>query len=339
MSNPHFVERKSCPVCGSLDLSELFHGSYTEPPIRSWLEKRQTPRGMVEFDLLEGAEYVLLECAACALIFQRDIPDEYMSEIAYERWVDPDKAWDRRSKGIIRARGRYALEIMGVLDFMKREPESLRFLDYGMGWGFWVEMARAFAVDVYGLEPAASRNSRASEQGLQVIDVEQMKNLSFDFINTEQVFEHLPEPYETAVQLSQVLAPGGILKISVPNSMRVKRNLKRGNWLKKGNPLNDVFPLQHINAFTHRSIIRLGERVGLEHVPIPARLRYRYMPTWERPSRLLKRTVGAHYRTLRDQTTGIWFRRGGAPATAPTESGSVRRQQAEPAAKSSRRRG
>ena len=227
---------------------------------------------------------------------------------------------------------------MGVLDFMKRPPESLRFLDYGMGWGFWVEMARAFAVDVYGLEPASSRNTRAAEQGLQVINVEQMKNLTFDFINTEQVFEHLPEPYETAMELSQVLAPGGILKISVPNSMRVKRHLKRGDWLAKGNPLNDVFPLQHINAFTHDAIIKLGRRAGLEHVPIPARLRYRYMPTWERPSRLLKRTVGAHYRTLRDQTTVLWFRRGGAAAPATDESERVR-QLAEPAAKPSRRRG
>ena len=91
MSHPHFVERKNCPACSSVELRELFHGSYTEPPISSWLEKRLAPKGMVEFDLLEGAEYVLMECSSCALIFQRDIPDEFMAEIAYERWVIPTK--------------------------------------------------------------------------------------------------------------------------------------------------------------------------------------------------------------------------------------------------------
>ncbi|MGH2793669.1 MAG: class I SAM-dependent methyltransferase, partial [Actinomycetota bacterium] len=207
------------------------------------------------------------------------------------------------------------------------------------GWGFWVEMARAFAVDVYGLEPASSRSTRASEQGLQVIDVERMKDLRFDFINTEQVFEHLPEPYETAVELSQVLAPGGILKISVPNSMRVKRHLRRGDWLKAGNPLNDVFPLQHINAFTNRSIMKLAERTGLEPVPIPARLRYRYMPTWERPSRLLKRTVGAHYRTIRNQTTVVWLRRPGGASNGTATETSDRNERPQANAKPSRRRG
>ena len=56
--------------------------------------------------------------------------------------------------------------------------------------------------------------------------VEQAENLRFDFINTEQVFEHISEPLETLKELKTLLKPGGIIKISVPTADDINRRLK-----------------------------------------------------------------------------------------------------------------
>jgi SAM-dependent methyltransferase len=310
--NPRFAVRKACPVCAGTDLSELYRCAYTASPIRDFMETRYARIGTIDFGLLEEADYALKECGGCGLIFQEQVPDEGLSEIVYERWADPEKAYLHKEKRAVAGRGRNALEVMSILEFFGRKPEDLRLLDFGMGWGFWVRIARAFGCQAYGLEVSASRVEHAEEHGVETLNPDRLDAYEFDFINSEQVFEHLPRPFETAVELAGRLRDGGILKISVPNGMRVKGRLRNPDWLApygSSRSLNDVSPLQHLNCFTHRSLLRLGRRAGLRPVKVPARLRYRYMPTWERPSRLVKRTVGQHYRAVRRQSTNLWFRR------------------------------
>ena len=310
--NPHFVQRKACPVCASVELRQLFRCAYTRDPIRGFVERWFTYTGTVDFGLLEDAEYVLHECRSCGLVFQEQIPDEHLAETVYEQWSDPERAYHHKERAGLASRGRHALEVMSVVEFLGRDPKDLRFLDFGMGWGNWVRIAEAFGVECYGLEASPSRLAHARTLGLKVLGPDELGQHRFDFINTEQVFEHLPDPYGTAVELAGLLTDRGILKISVPNARRLKRNLAAGRWdAPKGSKegLFDVTPLQHINAFTHRPLVRLGERAGLRAVRIPPGLRYRYMPTWERPTRLAKRTMGQHYRALRHQETNVWFRR------------------------------
>jgi 2-polyprenyl-3-methyl-5-hydroxy-6-metoxy-1,4-benzoquinol methylase len=306
------VVREACPVCSGTELSELYRCPYTASPIRDFLDARYARIGTIDFGLLEGADYVLKECRGCGLIFQEQIPDEELSETVYERWADPEKAYLHKEKRALAGRVRNALEVMSIVDFFGRKPEDLRLLDFGMGWGFWVRIARAFGCQAFGLEVSASRVEHAREQGVETLSPERLDEYDFDFINTEQVFEHLPQPFETAVELAGRLRDGGVLKISVPNGMRVKQRLRNPDWTAaygSSRSLKDVSPLQHINCFTHRTLLRLGHRAGLRPVEIPARLRYRYIPTWERPTRMVKRTVGQHYRAIRRQNTNIWFRR------------------------------
>lgn len=299
----------------------MYRCPFTRSPIRDMIEGHYARTGEVDLSLLEGGEFILQECLSCRLIFQQQVPNDQLMEVVYERWIDPEKSLHRKESHLP-ARGRMALEIMSVVDYLGRPPETLKFLDFGMGWGLWVRMAEAFGVQAWGLERSESRMARAEQTGVKLVDPDRLGDYSFDFINTEQVFEHLAEPLPVARLLSSLLAKDGILKISVPNGIRVRRNLAIGAWTApKGSPHNlyDVLPLEHINCFLHRSLVALGERAGLRPVPIPARLRYRYMPTWERLSRLLVRVPGQHYRALRRQETIMWFRRA-ASDPEPTSS-------------------
>ena len=69
----------------------IYQSEYDKPPIKDYLEDFYSPQGMVEFEYLEGASYVLCECNVCGLIFQRDIPNDSLMERLYERWIDPEK--------------------------------------------------------------------------------------------------------------------------------------------------------------------------------------------------------------------------------------------------------
>jgi 2-polyprenyl-3-methyl-5-hydroxy-6-metoxy-1,4-benzoquinol methylase len=310
--NAHFFLRERCPVCEFDELSELFRCRYTDEPIRGFMERLYEKQGTIDFELLEGADFALRACPRCELIFQEQLPDAWLSEIVYEQWNNPDGSRHRKEQNATRSRGRTALEIMSIIDFFGRDPRELRFMDFGMGWGAWIQIAKAFGLETYGVENSMSRVEHARNKGLGVTALEDCEESSFDFINTQMVFEHLFEPLEMANRLGKLLAPGGILKVGVPNGMRARKRLAIGDWTaakSSRRSLYDVEPLQHVNCFVNKSLLALGAAASLSPVKIPVRLRYKYMPTWEAPKNLLRRTVGQHYRAVRGQTTTIWFRR------------------------------
>ena len=190
--------RDSCPACSSASFRTLYRSAYDKPPIRDYLEEFYSPIGGVETEYLEGCLYVLSECRACRLIFQRDIPSGALMQRLYERWIDPRKIFARRRReDDLEYHASHAQEIMQIISFLGPLPSSLRFLDFAMGWSQWALMARAFGCDSCGTELSAARIDHARSNGLEIIAWEDVPRHRFDFINAEKVFEHIPEPLAT----------------------------------------------------------------------------------------------------------------------------------------------
>jgi SAM-dependent methyltransferase len=314
--NPHFVPRKSCPVCDGTDLKELYRTPFAQPPLRPFLDRSYFVRSAREIDwsMLDDADYVLSECRSCTLIFQVFVPDDFLWQKIDEEWSDPEKALHRRERNIASTRGQHLLEVMRIADFFGKPPEQLTVLDFGMGWGFWIAMAQALGCRAYGVEISQARVAHAVEHGVEVIPFDDVAPASLDFINTEQVFEHLPQPYEIASRLAEALRPGGILRISVPNGSALKRRLRSADWTASYGSrqwLGAAMPFQHISTFNHRALVTLGERAGLSPVRVSPRLRYRYAPYWQPLRRVIKRSVGQHIRAMQRKDTDVWFRRPG----------------------------
>lgn len=120
---------------------------------------------------------------------------------------------------------------------------------------------------LYGLETSPKRMEYASGNGITVIQDEPSPGVTFDFINSEQVFEHLPNPLGHLRRLVRWLNPQGFLRIAVPNADLHRDCLGRPDW-RAG---HDAFhPLEHINGFSPRSLRRLVQEAGLEVVvPLP----------------------------------------------------------------------
>ena len=312
MSTNWFNKRASCPACVSNKFDIIYKCRYTDDPVSSYLVDTYTAVGMVEFKYLDDAIYVLCECRDCGMIFQQDIPNDSLMERLYESWIDPQTVFEKLhlQKGL----DYYtycAQEIMQIIAYFDRKPSSLRILDFGMGWGRWTMMAKAFGCETYGTELSPTRIEHARTNGIQIISWEEIPNIQFDFINTEQVFEHLPEPLETLRHLKQALKPGGLLKISVPNTNDIDRRLKIMDWTapkRSRNSLNPVAPLEHINTFRRSSLLRMAEEAGMVEALIPLRIQYSYLSDFGSLKTTLRNLLRPFYRNVLKKQNYIFLR-------------------------------
>ncbi|MBA7519967.1 hypothetical protein ES705_12055 [subsurface metagenome] len=312
MNESYFEIRKHCPTCKSTNTIEIYSCSFLKSPIKEFLESFYSPQGKIEFEYLKGSNFILKECNNCGTIFQKEIPNDFLMNKLYEEWIDPEKAFESHlEKDNLSNFSYYAQEVMMVIAFFNRTPSQLKFFDYGMGWGKWCYMAKAFGCASYGTELSKTRIEYAQSQGTKVITWEEIPNYSFDFINTEQVFEHIPEPLRTLRYLKKSLKHNGLIKISVPNGKDIRRRLRIGDWMApKGskNSLNPVSPLEHINCFKQASIIRMADIVELELVKMPMPLQLAYTTNWNGMKQIIKNLARPIYRNLFQGGTYLFFR-------------------------------
>ncbi len=274
--NHHFVNREQCPACNNGSSHELCDSSYTDLPISKYLENLYKSIGSgVEFEFLDGAHFIVDECDHCGLVYQREVPGEALMQRIYGEWIKSDIVHDNFSRG--RSANfilSIAKETTRVINYLNKKPGEVKFLDFGIGTGNWCLMAKSFGCDVYGTDLSSGHVDRAKVLGIKVLAWDEIKNHSFDYINSEQVFEHLSNPLETLIHLSKALTQGGIIRVNVPPGWDIKRQLVKWDWhasLSQSHPdiLNNIAPLQHINCFNRNSLIEMGRTADLFCVDIP----------------------------------------------------------------------
>jgi 2-polyprenyl-3-methyl-5-hydroxy-6-metoxy-1,4-benzoquinol methylase len=215
---------------------------------------------------------VLQECKKCNLIFQEYIPDDFVMDKLYNEWIDPKIVLPEQRKHNLQYYKKLSTEVSNIIDYFNTTPNNLSFLDFGMGWAQWCLMVKAFGAEAMGIELSQDRIKNAKENAIKVLSWDDIRNYKLDFINTEQVFEHIPKPLDTLKYLSSSLKPNGLIKISVPNGNVATRNLKIMDWKapkNSRNSLNFVAPLEHINSFRTKTIKTMAELCGLQHVSVP----------------------------------------------------------------------
>jgi SAM-dependent methyltransferase len=203
----------------------------------------------------------------------------------------------------------YARVIHDVVGYKNRLPATLKVLDFAMGWGNWAMMAKAFGCDVYGSELSPQRIAHAQRSGIKIISWDQIPLHEFDFINTDQVLEHVADPAGTLAHLKRALKPDGVIRVCVPDGRQIVSKLSAPVWTAdKASPdsLNAVAPLEHINCFTNKSLRRLGEMVALRQTVIPRVLNSSPISSYGRTeiiAYVARRTWRSPKRTTRSPTS------------------------------------
>jgi SAM-dependent methyltransferase len=267
------LTRNTCPITGQQDLVTVINLPFHEGVLAEWARSRQW------FDHLRDCAYRVLYNPSIDFYFQSLVFSE--EEEQARRSAEAANAGMRpRKQDFSLTELCHKAEDAILIRLLCRHVTRPRVLDFGMGDGSWALMAKAFGSDVTGLDidPRSSRFARANDIAFSGVDA--LKDGFFDFVNADQVFEHLCNPLEVLKSLVPKIAPGGFVKISTPHSKGIESKLKR---LENGayhdlrafnEALDEISPLIHINLFSARSLKALGRAAGLKPFAVPLGLSY-----------------------------------------------------------------
>ena len=139
-------------------------------------------------------------------------------------------------------------------------PRRGRLLDVGSGLGYFLKVAQLDGWDVTGLEPQESaakhcRDCLGIDVRVGMLQDQNFLHESFDVVTLWDVLEHVHNPIDFLCQCIELVAPGGLLVIAIPNASGWPARLFRGQWR--------YVMFTHLNYFTTDFIRELLANRGL----------------------------------------------------------------------------
>ena len=157
---------------------------------------------------------------------------------------------------------------------MRNNPKSL--VEIGCGDGSFLKKAQKKISRTLGIEPSKSFALQAKKNGCNVINgyvssSHKITNFSFDIFVSRQVFEHLSDPLDVLKGIKQMLNPGAVGLIEVPNG---------GKSLRKGS-FYDFFP-DHLQYYSVNSLVAIASAAGFYVVSCNEAFGGNYLELWIR---------------------------------------------------------
>ena len=207
--------------------------------------------------------YTLMRCRQCGLTFAAPRPNEHDLDAFYRatyfRKVNAgDLGYvDYRDLGEPNARRMWHV----FADQYLRGQSPGRILDVGCATGGFLDEAAKGGWNCTGLELSEEAAEVArGEFGLTVfrgdLSSTDVSAGPFDVVTMWHVLEHLIDPSAALERARNLLVPGGLLFVELPNWDSAGRLWKGPHW-------SQIKPPEHINFFTPRSLRSAAGRAGL----------------------------------------------------------------------------
>jgi SAM-dependent methyltransferase len=168
----------------------------------------------------DGLEVV--RCTSCGLVFVNPQPTE---DAVRQYYSDPDLArqdgWSAYFQHSAQQITQLWQERLGDLRRW-RDGVGVRLLDVGSGWGDFLHCAKPLGWKVAGFEFSPSMARFCEERYGITVQIGSLfetsfAGSSFDIVTMWHVLEHLRAPQAVLQRLHNLLVPGGILAVEVPN--------------------------------------------------------------------------------------------------------------------------
>ena len=210
-------------------------------------------------------DFDIIACTSCGFRHAVPLPEpESLVEAYSERYYTEEKptfiayAAEDQAWGQLVQNDR--LEIFAA----RLGPARRRLLDIGCGPGFFLKTAQEQGWQTKGIEPSRQAAAHAKSLGIDIVEgffgPETAPCLGrFDAVHLNNVLEHLPDPIAVLTLARDLLEPGGLLCINVPNDFSPlqiagQKAAGAGPWW--------IAPPHHLNYFDFDSAARLLERLG-----------------------------------------------------------------------------
>jgi 2-polyprenyl-3-methyl-5-hydroxy-6-metoxy-1,4-benzoquinol methylase len=205
-------------------------------------------------------------CAACGHGYVWPTPTPAFLDAIYS-----DNEYYRGSDSSIGFRDYASLESartrMYTRHLMRIEAESPRgrILDVGCATGDFLKVARARGWEVLGADPSVAR-ADVEKAGIKLVgrtvhDAEVNKR-SLDAITFWDVLEHVTDPVSDLTRAGQLLRPGGVLALTVPDSANLVARMAGKRWF------GYKTAGEHLQFFTEASL-----RIAFEKARLTLRTR------------------------------------------------------------------
>jgi 2-polyprenyl-3-methyl-5-hydroxy-6-metoxy-1,4-benzoquinol methylase len=213
----------------------------------------------------QSGSHEIVACEACGFRHALPLPDPAALECEYrENYYAEEKpnflAHASEDQPWFELAQTDRLEIFETL----LPQDRRRLLDIGCGPGFFLRTAMTRGWNVSGIEPSRQAAAHARGLGAGVTEgffgAESAKILGrFDVVTLTNMLEHVPDPIEILQQAHDILDPGGLICVGVPNDFSPfqiagKQAVGAGDWW--------VAPPHHLNYFDFESLSALLERLG-----------------------------------------------------------------------------
>ncbi len=216
-------------------------------------------------DVINGIE--VIDCEACGyrhvipLPSVEDLQETYAKEYyrdekpTYLSHASEDYEWA-------------SLAYQDRLDIFESHLESSqrKLLDIGSGPGYFLKFASDRKWDVQGIEPSAQAAAHSRDMGLRITEgffgPGSAQSLGeVDVVHMNNMLEHVPNPKELIKEATNLLAPEGLICISVPNDYNPFQEILRD---RAGFTPWWVVPSHHLNYFTFKSLRSLLNSFGFK---------------------------------------------------------------------------
>lgn len=301
------IQRHQCPICNHAAIP-IFARPYALPELGAMI----AASGLG--GKLDGCDYEVRACTACELHFQTWV----MSDDELEHWYSPPRDDDSFMQEIGSQKLHWFAHQTEEILVLRQVcgARTPRVLDFGCNLGKWASMALAHGCEVYGVDVNHDAARFCAGRGIQMVSLEEARALGFDFINVDQVVEHLSAPLEITRALAGCLKPGGLIKLSTPHNPALPIKLRASghddNRVLEAGTLDALLPLMHVNLFTPDSLRTLASGAGLREFRQPFLTWLGAGQMWNLP-RQLNRNLTVPFKRWRGRGTYLWFESGNRP--------------------------
>jgi len=208
----------------------------------------------------DGQALQTMLCSGCGLVFSNPIPtDQQLADYYATRYRKSYKGVERPKQYHVYRAGLSALQRLARVGSLV--PAGGRVLDIGSGGGEFLYLLTQRGYRATGVEPDLGYGGYSIQE--YGIDVRQaplyaidLPANEFDLITTHHVMEHLRDPFQCFQRAYEMLKPGGVFVVEVPNVE------------SKEHAPHNRFHYAHIYNFNPKTMEWMGHKAGFETHPV-----------------------------------------------------------------------
>ena len=223
------------------------------------------------------------KCLSCGMIYcPIEWPDVILSSV-YQETIDHEQS--RKKTQTVEKKLTMVREWEIILRLMaihgQKSISDLKLVDYGCGWGDFLETVKGPGVEAVGFETDRIKAGHAMEKGLTLLgSVEALKQRApFDVFVMNAVIEHVQNVRALLNLAVEVLKPGGMLVVSTMDFRPrfIQANLQ--SIMNNRKPLSMYLnPVEHVNVYDYTSVMKTLQKHSLEVLATRSVMEYANMP-------------------------------------------------------------